>query len=402
MSEPLAAGHDHRPPGRIEPAFVGRDRRKCEVVKHIDGPRPTASRPARRFVLAVLEPYGQFGEMSFFYPAPHSAEVQGPNGRPAAADFVYRLQGFDRRRSQRGLQTFAQRRRKPWPTPAADGRLDCRTAGPPARRRQPIAEWSVPRKAVQQLEFVSGNDEWSKAECLKNDEGRMTKWPTVRHCGCGGPPACGFAFRRHAGVLKPPSAPPLPSTPALPRQHPRGSRRDASRPGSLAGRSTASAGRAPSAARRIHRPCPAPDRRGKSRCSCRSRRGEATGRRFARMAAANRRALAWSSARRSMWCSRAYSAAAAMMPACRMPPPNSFPMPAGALDQLLAGPPIAEPTGAPSPLLKQTLTVSKCWAQSVGRNAGGHRRRSTAGPRPDAWPGRGRWPKRRCRRPFEG
>jgi CRP/FNR family transcriptional regulator, cyclic AMP receptor protein len=43
---------------------------KCEVVKHLD------DSPQGSMVLAVLEPYNQFGEMSFFSPAPHSANVR--------------------------------------------------------------------------------------------------------------------------------------------------------------------------------------------------------------------------------------------------------------------------------------------------------------------------------------
>jgi CRP-like cAMP-binding protein len=43
----------------------------CEVVKRLapDNPRSEA------IVLATLEPYHYFGEMSFFHPAPHSADV---------------------------------------------------------------------------------------------------------------------------------------------------------------------------------------------------------------------------------------------------------------------------------------------------------------------------------------
>jgi CRP-like cAMP-binding protein len=42
----------------------------CEVVKNLDqhGGRPV--------VLATLEPFATFGEMSFFHPAPHSASVR--------------------------------------------------------------------------------------------------------------------------------------------------------------------------------------------------------------------------------------------------------------------------------------------------------------------------------------
>jgi len=43
---------------------------KCEVVKYRDKPKGDS------LVLAVLEPYSHFGEMSFFHPAPHSASVR--------------------------------------------------------------------------------------------------------------------------------------------------------------------------------------------------------------------------------------------------------------------------------------------------------------------------------------
>ena len=45
---------------------------KCEVVKYKDA----AAAPRDALVLAVLEPYSHFGEMSFFHPAPHSASVR--------------------------------------------------------------------------------------------------------------------------------------------------------------------------------------------------------------------------------------------------------------------------------------------------------------------------------------
>lgn len=46
---------------------------KCEVVK----PRPEMPpAPENELVLAVLEPYSIFGEMSFFHQAPHSANVR--------------------------------------------------------------------------------------------------------------------------------------------------------------------------------------------------------------------------------------------------------------------------------------------------------------------------------------
>ena len=43
---------------------------ECEVFKEADG------QSGEPIVLAVLEPYSNFGEMSFFHPAPHSASVR--------------------------------------------------------------------------------------------------------------------------------------------------------------------------------------------------------------------------------------------------------------------------------------------------------------------------------------
>src|SRR5215472_14058638 len=45
---------------------------KCEVVRHID----QKEGEKESVVLATIEPYSQFGEMSFFHPAPHSADVR--------------------------------------------------------------------------------------------------------------------------------------------------------------------------------------------------------------------------------------------------------------------------------------------------------------------------------------
>ena len=47
---------------------------KCEVFKHTD------EAPRESVVLAILEPYSHFGEMSFFSPAPHSASVRAQTG----------------------------------------------------------------------------------------------------------------------------------------------------------------------------------------------------------------------------------------------------------------------------------------------------------------------------------
>ncbi len=45
---------------------------KCEVVRHHGDPAANGE----AIVLAELEPYSTFGEMSFFNPAPHSADVR--------------------------------------------------------------------------------------------------------------------------------------------------------------------------------------------------------------------------------------------------------------------------------------------------------------------------------------
>ena len=58
---------------------------KCEVFHHLDGEaedkaggeKATAGgKCGEPIVLATLDPYSNFGEMSFFHPAPHSASVR--------------------------------------------------------------------------------------------------------------------------------------------------------------------------------------------------------------------------------------------------------------------------------------------------------------------------------------
>ncbi len=49
---------------------------KCEVVRHFDRAEGNGMPGKETVLLAVLEPFNQFGEMSFFHPAPHSAEVR--------------------------------------------------------------------------------------------------------------------------------------------------------------------------------------------------------------------------------------------------------------------------------------------------------------------------------------
>src|SRR5262245_37360075 len=48
---------------------------QCEVVRRLK-PDGENNKPAESLVLAVLEPLNHFGEMSFFHPAPHSADVR--------------------------------------------------------------------------------------------------------------------------------------------------------------------------------------------------------------------------------------------------------------------------------------------------------------------------------------
>lgn len=47
---------------------------QCEVCHHLPADKGTAK--GEPLVLATLEPYSNFGEMSFFHPAPHSASVR--------------------------------------------------------------------------------------------------------------------------------------------------------------------------------------------------------------------------------------------------------------------------------------------------------------------------------------
>jgi CRP-like cAMP-binding protein len=46
------------------------------VVKHVEYSGADGKQNRESFVLAVLGPYDQFGEMSFFHPAPHSADIR--------------------------------------------------------------------------------------------------------------------------------------------------------------------------------------------------------------------------------------------------------------------------------------------------------------------------------------
>jgi CRP/FNR family transcriptional regulator, cyclic AMP receptor protein len=48
---------------------------QCEVVRRLN-PKKEPVRDSETLVLATLAPYAHFGEMSFFHPAPHSADVR--------------------------------------------------------------------------------------------------------------------------------------------------------------------------------------------------------------------------------------------------------------------------------------------------------------------------------------
>jgi CRP/FNR family transcriptional regulator len=48
---------------------------QCEVVRRLK-PSENNHAPSESLVLAVLEPLAHFGEMSFFHPAPHSADIR--------------------------------------------------------------------------------------------------------------------------------------------------------------------------------------------------------------------------------------------------------------------------------------------------------------------------------------
>jgi CRP/FNR family transcriptional regulator, cyclic AMP receptor protein len=48
---------------------------ECEVARRL-APNGQSSNHQDAIVLAVLQPYTHFGEMSFFHPAPHSADVR--------------------------------------------------------------------------------------------------------------------------------------------------------------------------------------------------------------------------------------------------------------------------------------------------------------------------------------
>ena len=66
--------------GKTQPKPVGRAGRQVR-----SGQDSRDDAPHDSVVLAVLEPFSQFGEMSFFSPAPHSANVRGQDAVQAVA-----------------------------------------------------------------------------------------------------------------------------------------------------------------------------------------------------------------------------------------------------------------------------------------------------------------------------
>ena len=110
---------------------------KCEVVRHKDGPASAGD----SVVLAVLEPYSHFGEMSFFNAAPHSASVRAQTAvkllRIARADYdklikdgvaaAYKL-------TYNAVESLANRLRR-----MDEWIVECASQNPPAEK---IPEWS--------------------------------------------------------------------------------------------------------------------------------------------------------------------------------------------------------------------------------------------------------------------
>src|SRR5437868_13057991 len=88
---------------------------KCEVVRHV----AQKGSDQESIVLATLEPYSQFGEMSFFHPAPHSADVRAQTHvkllRIAHVDYQDLIdEGIDAafKISHTAVETLAQRLRR--------------------------------------------------------------------------------------------------------------------------------------------------------------------------------------------------------------------------------------------------------------------------------------------------
>ncbi len=110
---------------------------KCEVVKYPD------DSPRDSLILAVLEPFSHFGEMSFFSPAPHSANVRAQTAVRAALPRPPRLRRPDPPGYLGRLQAGLQHRAEHGRPAAADGRMGGRTGQPQSARR--------PRARVEQL-----------------------------------------------------------------------------------------------------------------------------------------------------------------------------------------------------------------------------------------------------------
>jgi CRP/FNR family transcriptional regulator, cyclic AMP receptor protein len=117
---------------------------KCEVVRHV----AHKDSDSESVVLATIEPYSQFGEMSFFHPAPHSADVRAQTHvkllRIAHVDYqdlidegiwaAYKL-------SYAAVETLAQRLR----------RMDewiAQLLAAPANGDDPVREWNTFREKL--------------------------------------------------------------------------------------------------------------------------------------------------------------------------------------------------------------------------------------------------------------
>jgi CRP-like cAMP-binding protein len=109
----------------------------CEVVKQSD-------QTGRMVVMAELEPYAHFGEMSFFHPAPHSASVRAKTVvkllRLGREEFDRLIDGQCAAAYKLAFNTIgglAERLRR-----ATDRLADLASAAKPASPAKPASEWS--------------------------------------------------------------------------------------------------------------------------------------------------------------------------------------------------------------------------------------------------------------------
>lgn len=115
----------------------------CEVVKQSD-------QTGRKVVMAELQPYAHFGEMSFFHPAPHSASVRAKTVvkllRLAREDFDRLIDGQCAAAYKLAFNTIgglAERLRG-----ASDRLADLASAANAASAAKPASEWSSFREKM--------------------------------------------------------------------------------------------------------------------------------------------------------------------------------------------------------------------------------------------------------------